>query len=194
MTECINEAKNKREPLFVAAMLDVQKAFDVVDHELLLRNLYLDGIAGNDWLLVQDIYSYMTTSVKWESHILAPFVIRQGVRQGGVLSTSHYKRYNSLHLIVLEDMYTGMVIGSICVPHIIVADDTALITNSEDEMQGMVEDTGESVNQEQYVIHPTKSGVLLYSNGIKSTCNQLGFDMGGKKLRVIVTIWAYSET
>ena len=65
-------------------------------------------------------------------------------------------------------------------------------------MQGMVEDTGESAHQEQYVIHPTKSGVLLYSNGVESTFNQLGFDMDGWKkksnLRVIVTIWAYSET
>ena len=74
-----------------------------------------------------------------------------------------------------------MVIGSICVPHITVADDTALITNSEDEMQGMVEDTGESANQEQYVIHPTKSGVLLYSHGVKSTCD-------------LVLIWVEKES
>ena len=76
-----------------------------------------------------------------------------------------------------------MVISSICVPHITVADDKALITNSEDEMQVMVEDTGESANQEQYVIHPTKSGVLLYSNGDESTCNQLDFDMGGIRIK-----------
>ena len=62
-TECINETKNKRKPLFVAT-LDVQKAFDVVNHELLLRKLYLDGITGNDWLLVRDIYKDMTPSVK----------------------------------------------------------------------------------------------------------------------------------
>ena len=182
LTECINEAKNKREPLFVA-MHDVQKAFNVVDHELLLKKLYLDGITGNDWLLVQDIYSDMTTSVKWESHLSAPFVIRQGARQGRVLLMFHYKRYNNPHLIVLEDRYTGMVIGSICVPHIMVSDDRALITNSEDEMQGIVEDTRESANQEQYVIHPTKSGVLLYSHGVKSTYDQLGFDMGGKRIK-----------
>ena len=47
LIECINEAKNEEEPLFVAT-LDVQKAFDVVNHELLLRKLYLDGITGND--------------------------------------------------------------------------------------------------------------------------------------------------
>ena len=83
----------------------------------------------------------MTTLVKCESHLSALFVIRQGVCRGGILSTSHYKRYNNQHLIVLEHKYSGMVIGSICVPHITVADDTALITSSEDEMQGMVEDT-----------------------------------------------------
>ena len=107
----------------------------------------------------------------------APIVIRQGVRQGGVLSTSHYKRYNNPHLIVLEDRYTGVVIDSIYVPCITVADDTALISNSDDELQGMVEDAGESADQEQYVIYPTKIGVLLYSNGVKSTCNQIGFEM-----------------
>ena len=75
-----------------------------------------------------------------------------------------------------------MVIGSICVPHIMVAGDTALITNSEDKLQGLVEDMRESANQEQSVIHPIKSGVLLYSNGAKSTCNQHGLDMCGKRI------------
>ena len=126
LTECINEAKNRKETLFVST-LDVQKAFDVVNHELLLRKLYLDGIRGNDWVLViyDDIYGDMTFSVKWESHLSSPFVIRQGVCQGGVLSTSHYKRYNNPLLIQLEDKYTGMVTGSIRIPHVTVADDLA---------------------------------------------------------------------
>ena len=63
------------------------------------------------------------------------------------------KIHLSALLSVLEDRYTGVVIGSICVPHIMVADDTPLITNSEDELQVVVEDTGESANQEQYVIY-----------------------------------------
>ena len=166
------------------ATLDMQKAFDVINHELLLRTLYLHGITGNDWLLVRDMYSDMTTSVKCESQLSAPFVKRQGVRQGGVLWMSHNKRYNNQHLTVLEDRYTGMVIGSICVPHITVADDMVLITSSVDEMQGIVEATKESANQKQYVIHPTKSGVLSYNNGASSTCNHMGFDMGEKNNQV----------
>ena len=38
LTECINESNVQKKPLYVAA-LDVQKAFDVVDHDSLLRKL-----------------------------------------------------------------------------------------------------------------------------------------------------------
>ena len=47
----------------------------------------------------------------------------------------------------------------------------------------MVEDTGESAYQEQYVIHPPKIDVLWYSYGVKSTCNQIGLDIGGKRIK-----------
>lgn len=47
LSECIAEAKNSHKPLVVAT-LDAQKAFDVVDHDSLLRRLYLDGITGAD--------------------------------------------------------------------------------------------------------------------------------------------------
>ena len=110
----------------------MQKVFD----ELLFRKLYLDRIIENGWLLVRDIYKGMTLSVKWESQLSSPFVIRQEVRQGGVLSTSHYKRYNNPLVIQLEEKYE-----SIQIPHITVADYLALVTDSEYEMQYMLEDS-----------------------------------------------------
>ena len=47
LSECIAEAKNTHNPLVVAT-LDAQKAFDVVDHTILLRNLFHDGIKGDN--------------------------------------------------------------------------------------------------------------------------------------------------
>ena len=68
------------------------------------------------------------------------------------------------------------------IPHITVADDLAVLSNSRNEMQHMLDDTGEFANMERYIIHPTKSGVLTYSNGKKSkSCN--GFTMFGKTLK-----------
>ena len=78
---------------------------------------------------------------------------------------SHYKRYNNPLLIQLEDKYISMAIGSIRIPHVTVADDLALLSNSKNEMQYMIDDTGGFANQERYFIHPMKSGVLIYGNG-----------------------------
>ena len=75
--------------MYIAA-LDVQKAFDVVDHQFLLHKLYVDGIAGDDWLL-KDLYTSMTARVKWDGFFSSPFIIKQVVRQGDILSASYYK-------------------------------------------------------------------------------------------------------
>ena len=116
LSECTAEAKNSHKPLIVA-MLDAQKAFDVVDHDWLLRRLYLDGITGADWLLLRNQYSDLNSSiVKWEGTLSNPLVIKQGVRQGGVLSMAHYKRYNNPLLIQLENKFIGAKIGYINIP------------------------------------------------------------------------------
>ena len=76
--------QNEQNTLIVAT-LDAQKAFDVVDHELLLRRLFRDGITGADWMLLRNMYTNLTFVVKWEGTLPSPFVIKQGVRQGGDL-------------------------------------------------------------------------------------------------------------
>ena len=74
----------EQNPLIVAT-LDAQKAFDVMDHEFLLRRLFRDGITGADWMLLRNMYTNLTSVVKWEGTLPPPFVMKQGARQGGVL-------------------------------------------------------------------------------------------------------------
>ena len=76
LSECIDEFKNKRKPLIVAT-LDAQKAFDVVNHKLLLRRLFLAGITGADWMLLRNMHTDLTSVVKWEGTLSSPFVIKQ---------------------------------------------------------------------------------------------------------------------
>ena len=163
LSESIAEAHNSKKPLIVA-MLDAQKAFDVVDHDTLLRRLYFDGICGADWILLQNLYSDLTSVVKWEGTLSNPFVIRQGVRQGGVMSTSHYKRYNNPLLIQLESKFTGAKIGYIRIPHVTVADDLTLMSYSQSEMQVMIPTSGGFANRSRFVIHPKKSCILTYGD------------------------------
>ena len=81
LTECILESKNNKDELLLTT-IDTQKAFDVVDHNSLLRRLYLDGINGDDWLLIRDLYSDCSSRVKWAGLLSDHINIKQGVRQG----------------------------------------------------------------------------------------------------------------
>ena len=119
-----------KQDLFLTT-LDTQKAFDVVDQNSLLRKLYLGGIRGNDWLLLKELYSDCSSRIKWAGELSDPINIKQGVRQGGVLSTGHYKRYNNPLLLQLEEGYSGIKIGSISIPHVTVADDLAILAGIE---------------------------------------------------------------
>ena len=46
LSECFAETRNEQKPLIVATL-----DFDVVDHWLLPRRLFSDGITGANWLL-----------------------------------------------------------------------------------------------------------------------------------------------
>ena len=72
----------------------------------------MDGISADNWLLLKDLYTDMTSKVKWDGYLSSPFIIRQGVRQEGILSAFHYKRYNNSVLIEVEERFTGARIGT----------------------------------------------------------------------------------
>ena len=172
VSECIQESKNTKQNLLFTT-LDAQKAFDVVDQNSLLGRLYLDGIHGDDWLLIKDLYTLCSSRVKWAGLLSDPFNLRQGVRQGGILSTSHYKRYYYPLLLQLEERYADVKIGSINIPHITVADDLAVMSRKYSSQQIKIWDVENNTQRERYCVNPSKSSTLVYpyakSNDIECT-------------------------
>ena len=45
--------------------VDAEKAFDTVNHDIVLNKLYHDGITGDMWLLLRNIYDGLILKVKW---------------------------------------------------------------------------------------------------------------------------------
>ncbi|MES9904845.1 MAG: reverse transcriptase domain-containing protein [Sedimenticola sp.] len=181
LSESVAESKNIKKPLILTT-LDAQKAFDVVHHNSLLRKLYIDGITGDDWLLLQHMYTDLTSVVKWENTLSSPIIIRQGVRQGGVLSTTHYKRFNNPLLLQIEDRFSGATIGCINIPQVTCADDLALISHSSPEMQNMIDSVEDYAKRERYCINPLKSSVLTYKNSSKLVVADQKYYMNGKQI------------
>jgi hypothetical protein len=68
--------------------LDAEKAFDTVNHDIMFNKLYQDGVEGDMWSLMNNMYKGMTFKVKWDNHLTDNINIAQGIRQGAKLSTT----------------------------------------------------------------------------------------------------------
>ena len=64
LSEAIAEAKNKGDTLYVTS-LDVQKAFDTVQHGSFLYQLHRAGVQGPWWNLKYDTYDCLMSQVVW---------------------------------------------------------------------------------------------------------------------------------
>ena len=108
------EQKYLKEPLIIGVM-DVKSAFDVVQHTIMLDKLLDIEKHPTIWLLIKNMYEGLTTKVKWMGGLSDSFQVKQGVRQGGVLSTHLYKLFLQDLLLELEHNAIGLHLGNIYV-------------------------------------------------------------------------------
>lgn len=100
LEEFIPEHKDKRQPLYIA-FLDTKSAFDEVSYNSLMRKLYHIVVEGVEWALVHSLHGAESV-VKLNGNVSEKFQVKQGMRQGGILSTDLYKMYGN----VLLDNFT----------------------------------------------------------------------------------------
>ncbi|MCG8048963.1 MAG: reverse transcriptase family protein [Candidatus Thiodiazotropha endolucinida] len=158
VTEAKSEAHQNHESLYFAT-LDSVKAFDVVHHVILLDKLIDKGICKDIWLIIKDLYTDISSKVKWLGDCSDAFPINQGVRQGGVLSTHLYKVYVDPLLELLKSKRLGYRLGTVYLGSPTVADDVTFLTKFREELQLMFCEAGSYSSCNRYQIHPMKTEV-----------------------------------
>jgi hypothetical protein len=109
------------------------------------------------WDIIDDIYTESQEVVRWKGVDSRPYQVRQGVRQGGILSPILYKLYINGLLTSLEKNSIGMKIGTSFVGAPTCADDILLISSDRHQLQTMVDMAFEYSTKHRYEIHPEKS-------------------------------------
>ena len=160
MSEAIAQAKDRKAPLFLATM-DIQKAFDVVPHNHLLRKLYHEGLTGKWWVLKSSAYADMHTKVTWNGKTGEIVKLHQGNRQGGIASTQDFKTVMKDGTVIIHNAEQGTHIGDIHIGIITCADDVIMLADSAEALLYQIELFIQTTNRERMIVHPTKTSVSV---------------------------------
>jgi hypothetical protein len=74
-------------------LLDAKAAFDKIIHLHLFWRMYHAEIQDKTWTIIKSLHHNAESYIKWAGSTSDCFNVGMGVRQGGILSTDHYKLY-----------------------------------------------------------------------------------------------------
>jgi hypothetical protein len=136
--------------------MDCTKAFDTVQHSTLFQKLIDAGLPTVIVRLLISIYQKQSANVRWKSHNSESFTIKNGVRQGAVLSPIIFCFYMNNLFFELRRSRSGCKIGPYYAGAHGYADDLLLLCPSRSGLQEMV-DVAEKYAREhkiQFSTHP----------------------------------------
>ena len=131
LTECIQHSLHHLAlPLYVL-YLDAKSAFDVVQKELLIKNLYFSGTNGSSLIYLNNRLENRQTVLDWNGEHMGPIIDEQGLEQGGPNSSDFYKIFGREQLETAQASALGVCLGSsLTISGIGQADDTLLVSNN----------------------------------------------------------------
>ena len=124
---------------FFGCSLDGDSAFEVVNREILTRELYMSGDRGDYWKASHYSYQNSQSQIKMNGQLSRPINEILGVKQGHIRSSDHYTVYNGPVLDTLENATLGVWIGSVNTGVTGVADDDFLMSDDPTKLQGLIE-------------------------------------------------------
>jgi len=118
--------------------LDATKAFDYVDHTILIDKLIRRGVPPCFLGVISNWYSKLSAVVRWNHVFSDKFFVLGGVRQGGVLSPVLFNLYVDELILQLEHDGYGCSIGGTFFGCVMYADDVLLLSASVNGLQLMI--------------------------------------------------------
>lgn len=127
-----------RRPTYVA-FIDFAAAFDSVDRGSLWKILDQDGLPTKIIQLIEAMYKSTSNRVRVAGSISSDFEVATGVRQGAILSPLLFTRaIDWVMENAIEAQQLGMIVGGTRIPDLAFADDIALLAESPQELQLML--------------------------------------------------------
>ncbi|XP_047997279.1 uncharacterized protein LOC125234903 [Leguminivora glycinivorella] len=127
-----------RETTVYACFLDLSKAFDLVNYEVLWNKLRNTTVPMEVTNLLRYWYENQTNYVKWGDVTSSEYRLECGVRQGGITSPDLFNLYVNDLIAGLRSTRVGCHIGGVCVNSLSYADDMVLLSSSAEGLRRLL--------------------------------------------------------
>jgi hypothetical protein len=160
VSEVLQRRRERKVSTF-ACFVDVQKAYDTVWQEGLWKRLSDLGVKGKVWRLLREWYGDTRSVVLVEGVETREFALRQGVKQGAVLSPVLYAVFVDGVVAEMKRRGLGVEEGGVWVGVLLYADDMALMARSREELQQMMEVVVQYSQQWRFRLNAAKTKVMV---------------------------------
>ncbi len=138
MKEVISYYHDSSTPVY-ACFIDASKAFDKINHWILLSKLLDRGIPKCFVRLFMIWFATQNFIVRWGNTFSSGFKVQNGVRQGGILSPLFFNIYVDYLSQELDSLKVGCYINKQCVNHLFYADDAVLLAPTVGGLQRLID-------------------------------------------------------
>ena len=124
------QSRNQHDLGTFAAFIDLRKAFDAVNRDMLLYRLSQLGIGGNCYFAIKALYCNTWAQVRVNHMCTDPFPTPSGVRQGDTLSPTLFIAFMSDLSRELNESPHAVTMGALRLNHLLYADNIVLLAES----------------------------------------------------------------
>ena len=164
----VQKCLNKRGGKLYAAFVDLRKAFDSVNHELLMKVVFSEGIRGKLFRSIKVMYESLISCVRVDSEYSEFFKCPVGVRQGCVLSPTLFSLFiNKLATHISETGVHGIQLLPTLLELFILlfADDVVLLSTTPGGLQVQLNSLKECCDHLKLTVNKEKTKVMVFRKG-----------------------------